>query len=59
MICNKLESISLLSLVMTLSTGLFFGTINSGYQLGTFEDVLIIILILSNGGITLYFLSGC
>lgn len=57
MICNKLESISLLSLVMTLSTGLFFGTINSGYQLGTFEDVLIIILILSNGGITLYFLS--
>ena len=57
MICNKLESISLLSLVMTLSTGLFFGTINSGYELGTFEDVLIIILILSNGGITLYFLS--
>ena len=57
MICNKLESISLLSLVMTLSTGLFFGTINSGYELGTFEDVLIVILILSNGGITLYFLS--
>lgn len=55
MICNKLESISLLSLVMTLSTGLFFGTIDSGYQLGTFEDVLIILLILCNGGITLYF----
>ena len=57
MICNKLESISLLSLVMTLSTGLFFGTINSVYELGTFEDVLIVILILSNGGITLYFFS--
>ena len=55
MICNKLESISLLSLVMTLSTGLFFGTIDSGYQLGTFEDVLIVILILCNGGVTLYF----
>ena len=55
MICNKLESISLLSLVMTLSTGLFFGTIDSGYQLGTFEDVLIVLLILCNGGITLYF----
>lgn len=55
MICNKLESVSLLSLVMTLSTGLFFGTVDSGYQLGTFEDVLIILLILCNGGITSYF----
>ena len=54
-ICNKLETISLLSLVMTLSTGLFFGTVDSGYQLGTFEDVLIITLLLSNGGIALYF----
>ena len=44
MICNKLESISLLSLVMTLSTGLFFGTVDSGYELGLFEDVLIVIL---------------
>uniref|UniRef100_A0A6C0M185 Tyrosine-protein kinase ephrin type A/B receptor-like domain-containing protein n=1 Tax=viral metagenome TaxID=1070528 RepID=A0A6C0M185_9ZZZZ len=56
LICNRLESISLLSLVMTLSTGLFFGTIDSGYQLGTFEDILIVILILINGGISLYFL---
>ena len=56
MICNKLESISLLSLVMTLSTGLFFGTIDSGYQLGLFEDILIVLLITSNGGIVLYFL---
>ena len=55
MICNKLESISLLSLVMTLSTGLFFGTIDSGYQLGLFEDILIVLLILSNGGIVFYF----
>ena len=30
---------------MTLSTGLFFITIQSGYQLGLFEDILIIILI--------------
>ena len=36
MICNKLESVSLLSLVMTLSTGLFFGTVDSGYNLGCF-----------------------
>ena len=55
-ICNKLESISLLSLVMTLSTGLFFGTVDSGYQLGLFENVLVLLLILSNGGVTLYFL---
>ena len=56
MICNKLESISLLSLVMTLSTGLFFGTVDSGYQLGLFEDVLIVMLILCNGGIVFYFM---
>ena len=55
MICNKLESISLLSLVMTLSTGLFFGTIDSGYELGIFEDVLIVLLLICNGGIALYF----
>ena len=55
MICNKLESISLLSLVMTLSTGLFFGTIDSGYQLGLFEDILIVLLLLCNGGIVFYF----
>ena len=28
---------------MTLSTGLFFGTVDSGYNLGFFEDVLEII----------------
>jgi len=55
MICNKLESVSLLSLVMTLSTGLFFGTIDSGYKLGLFEDVLIIIVLLFNGMIAFYF----
>ncbi len=55
MICNKLESVSLLSLVMTLSTGLFFGTVDSGYNLGFFEDVLIVILILCNGLLCLYF----
>lgn len=55
MICNKLESVSLLSLVMTLSTGLFFGTIDSGYNLGFFEDVLIMILLVSNGVICMYF----
>jgi hypothetical protein len=55
MICNQLESVSLLSLVMTLSTGLFFGTIESNYKLGLFEDVLIVILLLVNGAICLYF----
>ena len=55
MICNKLESVSLLSLVTTLSTGLFFGTIESGYKLGTFEDVLIILVLLCNGIIASYF----
>ena len=56
MICNKLESISLLSLVMTLSTGLFFGTVDSGYKLGLFEDILIIMVLLFNGLIASYFL---
>ena len=56
MICNKLESISLLSLVMTLSTGLFFGTVDSGYNLGLFEDILIVMLLLCNGLLCLYFL---
>ena len=55
MICNKLESISLLSLVMTLSTGLFFGTVDSGYNLGLFEDILIVILLMCNGLLCLYF----
>ena len=55
MICNKLESVSLLSLVATLSTGLFFGTIESGYELGTFEDILIVFVLLCNGVISLYF----
>jgi hypothetical protein len=56
MICNKLESISLLSLVMTLSTGLFFGTVDSGYNLGLFEDILIVMLLMCNGLLCLYFL---
>ena len=55
MICNKLESISLLSLVMTLSTGLFFGTVDSGYNLGLFEDILIVMLLLCNGLLCGYF----
>ena len=55
MICNKLESVSLLSLVMTLSTGLFFGTTDSGYKLGLFEDILIILVLLFNGLIAFYF----
>ena len=55
MICNRLESVSLLALVMTLSTGLFFGTIDSGYNLGFFENVLIALLLFSNGALCLYF----
>jgi hypothetical protein len=42
---------------MTLSTGLFFGTIDSGYNLGFFEDVLIMLLLVSNGLICLYFFT--
>ena len=54
-ICNKLESISLVSLVMTLSTGLFFGTVQDNYKLGLFENVLIIMVLLANGSICMYF----
>ena len=54
-ICNKLESISLLSLVVTLNTGLFFGTIDAGYILGNFETVLVIFLFIMNGLVIFYF----
>ena len=55
-LCNKLESISLLALVVTLNSGLFFGTINDQYNLGNFEIVLIIILFLMNILVMIYFL---
>ena len=55
MICNKLEDVSLLSLVATSNLVLFFGTIESGYQLGTFEDVLIVFVLFCNGVISMYF----
>jgi len=55
-LCNKLESISLLALVVTLNSGLFFGTINDQYQLGSFEYVLITLLFLMNALVMIYFL---
>jgi len=55
-LCNKLESISLLALVVTLNSGLFFGTINDQYELGSFEFILIVLLFLMNALVMLYFL---
>ena len=55
-LCNKLESISLLALVVTLNSGLFFGTINDQYNLGSFEIVLIVILFIMNLLVFIYFL---
>lgn len=54
-LCNKLESISLLALVVTLNSGLFFGTINDQYDLGTFEYFLIGLLFLMNALVMIYF----
>ena len=55
-LCNKLESISLLALVVTLNSGLFFGTINDQYNLGSFEIVLIVLLFIMNLLVFIYFL---
>ena len=55
-LCNKLESISLLALVVTLNSGLFFGTIDQQYDLGYFELVLIGILFAMNAIVVIYFL---
>jgi len=55
-LCNKLESISLLALVVTLNSGLFFGTIDQQYDLGFFEMVLIGILFAMNAIVVIYFL---
>lgn len=55
-LCNKLESISLLALVVTLNSGLFFGTINDQFKLGYFEIVLIALLLIMNALVMIYFL---
>ena len=55
-LCNKLESISLLALVVTLNSGLFFGTINDQYNLGNFEIVLIVLLFIMNISVFVYFM---
>ena len=54
-LCNKLESMSLLALVVTFNSGLFFGTIKDQYNLGAFEFVLIFLLFLINALVIIYF----
>jgi len=54
-LCNKLENISLLALVVTLNSGLFFGTIEDQYNLGSFEMILIVLLFLMNILVLVYF----
>ena len=55
-LCNRLETLSLLALVVTLNSGLFFGTIESNYDLGAFEVVLIVLLFIMNFIVVGYFL---
>ena len=55
-LCNRLETLSLLALVVTLNSGLFFGTIESNYDLGAFEVVLIVLLFIMNFIVVSYFL---
>ena len=55
-LCNKLESLSLLALVVTLSCGMFFGTKSSNYNLGGFELALVVILFLANIIVFTYFM---
>ena len=48
LLCNRLENMSLLALVVTLNSGLFFGTIENNFNLGSFETFLIILLFILN-----------
>lgn len=54
-LCNRLETISLLALVVTLNSGLFFGTIDANHDLGSFEIVLIVLLFAMNFIVVSYF----
>ena len=54
-LCNRLESVSLLSLVFTLNSGLVFGTKKDNYQLGIFELILVFLVIIVNIGVMIYF----
>jgi len=45
----------LLALVVTLNSGLFFGTINDQYELGYFEIILISLLFIMNALVMIYF----
>ena len=47
-ICNKLEMLSLGSLVVTLNSGIVFGTTDNDYELGTFETILSIFVVIVN-----------
>ncbi len=55
-LCNQLESISLLALVVTLNSGLFFGTIEDNYNLGGFEAFLIVMLFIMNVAVVCMFI---
>lgn len=54
-LCNSLESVSLLSLVFTLNSGLVFGTKKDNYQLGIFELILVFLVIIVNISVMVYF----
>ena len=47
-ICNKLEMLSLGSLVVTLNSGIVFGTTDNDYELGIFESILSICVVIIN-----------
>ena len=54
-LCNKLEIMSLASLVITLNSGIVFGTTQDNYPLGIFESSLSIIVMIINMTICIIF----
>lgn len=55
-LCNKLEIMSLGTLVITLNSGIVFGTTKDNYQLGFFESIVSIIVLIINIIIALMFI---
>ena len=47
-ICNRLEILSLIALTFTLNIGIIFGTKRDNYDLGDYENILVILVFIIN-----------
>ena len=55
-LCNRLEIVSLVSLVVTLNSGIAFGTKEANHNLGLFEFSILILVIFCNFVTFIYFM---